>query len=208
MTFSARFFAAALLVVAAAPAQAQTTPLADMPAGIYTADPTHTSVTWKVSHIGLSKYTARFAKANAELHLDPADPVKSTLKASVDPASIRTDYPKPEEKDFDHKLATDAEWFNADKFPEITFTSTRLEKTGETTGRMTGDLTFLGVTKPVTFDVTFNGAYAKAPFSEVPALGFSARAVIKRSDWGFSTYVPNIGDEVEILIETEMHKKG
>lgn len=213
MIFSARLQSAVLAIalvagLAASPALAQNTPLAEMPAGLYTADPTHTSVTFKVSHIGLSNYTARFAKADAELTLDPADPIKSTLKATIDPASVRTDYPTPEEKDFDKKLAQDAEWFNAGKFPAITFTSTRIEKTGDKTGKITGDLTFLGVTKPVTLDVVFNGAYAKAPFSEVPALGFSATTTIKRSEWGFDTYVPNIGDDVQVLIETELHKKG
>ncbi len=213
MIFSARLQTTvlALAVVAGlgiSPALAQTTPLAEMPAGVYSADLSHSSVTFKVNHLGLSNYTARFTKIDAELTFDPADPTKSKLSATIDPASVRTDFPKPEEKDFDKKLAQDESWFNAGKYPSITFTSTKIEKTDDKTGKVTGDLTFLGVTKPVTLDVTFNGAYAKAPFSEVPALGFSARTTIKRSDWGFSTYVPTIGDDVEIIIETEMHKKG
>lgn len=205
-----RTVAAALLSVAvlASPVFAQTTAPGTMPAGVYVADDTHTSVTFKVSHLGLSKYTARFAKVQAELTYDPADPTKSSVTATIDPKSIRTDFPRPEEKDFDKKLSTDPEWLNADKFPAITFTSTRIEKTGDTTGKMYGDLTMLGVSKPVTLDVTFNGAYEKAPFSEVPAMGFSAKGTIKRSDWGFDTYVPNIGDEVEVLIEAEFHKKA
>lgn len=189
------------------PAIAQTTAPGTLPAGIYVSDETHTSVTFKVNHMGLSKYTARFAKAEAELNFDPADPTKSSVKATVDPASVRTDYPHVAEKDFDKKLATDAEWFNAGKFPTITFASTRIEKTGETTGKMHGDLTFLGVTKPVTFDVTFNGAYAEHPMAKIPAMGFSAATQIKRSDFGFSTYVPMIGDEVDLMIEIEFKKK-
>lgn len=191
-----------------APAFAQTTPLAQMPAGVYLSDQSHTSVTFRVSHLGLSNYTARFAKADASLDFNPADPLKSTLTATIDPASVRTDYPNPQEKDFDKKLAQDEAWFNAAKFPAITFKSTALEKTGDKTGRMTGDLTFLGVTKPVTLDVTFNGAYDKAPFSEEPALGFSARTALKRSDFGMDTYVPQIGDDVEVVIETEMRQKA
>lgn len=200
--------AALLCMTAITPALAQTTPLSEMPAGIYVADPAHTSVTFKVNHLGLSNYTARFAKVEAEVDFNPATPTASKLKVSIDPTSVRTDYPTPEEKDFDKKLGTDAAWLNATKFPTITFASTAIEKTGDTTGKLTGDLTFLGVTKPVTLDVTFNGAYAKAPFSEIPALGFSAQGKIKRSDWGFDTYVPNIGDDVELIIETELHKKG
>lgn len=185
---------------------AQTTPLAEMPAGEYRLDPTHASLTWKVDHLGLSKYTARFTKLDATLNLDPTDPTKSTLVATVDPLSVKTDFPKPEEKDFDTKLAKDKDWLNGTQFPEIKFVSTKLEKTGDKTGKLHGDLTFLGVTKPLALDVTFNGAYAKKPFSEEPGLGFSATGVIKRSEWGFSTYVPTIGDEVHIALEVEFNK--
>ncbi len=207
--FKSALAAAAILAGFAleAPAIAQTAAPGTLPAGIYVNDDTHTSVTFKVSHMGLSHYTARFAKAEAELNFDPADPTKSTVKASVDPLSIRTDYPRPEQEDFDKKLSTNADWFNAGKFPTITFTSTSVEKTGEKTGKMHGDLTLLGVSKPVTFDVTFNGAYTEHPMAKIPAIGFSATTTIKRSDFGFSTYVPMIGDEVEVQIEAEFKKK-
>ncbi len=196
---------AALLLTPAA-AMAQMTPLAEMPSGAYTLDKSHASVTWKVSHLGLADYTARFAKMDATLEFDAKDPTKSKLVATVDPTSIRTDYPNAAEKDFDKKLAQGDEWFNAGKFPEIKFESTKVEKTGEKTGKVHGNLTMLGVTKPLVLDVTFNGAYIKKPFADVPGLGFSATTKLKRSDWGFSTYVPNIGDEVEVLIEVEFHK--
>jgi len=196
---------AALLLTPAA-AMAQMTPLAEMPSGAYELDKSHASVTWKVSHLGLSNYTARFAKMDAKLVFDAKDPSKSTLVATVDPTSIRTDYPNAAEKDFDKKLSTGDEWFNAGKFPEIKFESTKVEKTGEKTGKVHGTLTMLGVSKPLVLDVTFNGAYLKKPFADVPGLGFSATTKLKRSDWGFSTYVPNIGDEVEVLIEVEFHK--
>ncbi len=189
------------------PAIAQTAAPGTLPAGIYVSDETHTSVTFKVSHMGLSHYTARFAKAEAELNFDPADPTKSSVKASVDPLSIKTDYPYPDKKDFDKELSTSADWLNAGKFPAITFTSTRIEKTGDTTGKMHGDLTLLGVTKPVTFDVTFNGAYAEHPMSKQPAMGFSATGKIKRSDFDFNQYIPMIGDDVDLLIEIEFKKK-
>ncbi len=187
----------------AGPASADLTPYNEMPAGVYTLDKTHASLTWKVSHIGLSDYTARFTKFDSELTFDPANPEASSVTVTIDPTSIKTDYPYPEKKDFDKKLIEGEDWFNAGAFPEITFTSTSIEKTGENTGKMTGDLSFLGMTKPLTLDVTFNGAYAVQPFSQKPALGFSAHGTLKRSEWGFDTYVPNIGDEVELLIEVE-----
>ena len=125
---------------------------------------------------------------------------------TIDPTSIETDYPYPEKKDFDKKLVQKAEWFNATKFPEIKFTSTAIEMTGENTAIMTGDLTFLGVTKSLSFSVTFNGAMKKQPFSKKPTVGFSATGSLKRSEWGMATYVPNIGDEVMLLIEAEFAK--
>ena len=175
----------------------------DMPAGMYDLDKTHASFIWKVSHLGLSNYTARFTDFDASIDFNPGKPESSKITASVNPASLETDYPYYEEKDFDKKLIEDKKWFNATMFPEITFKSTKIERTGDSTGTMTGDLTFLGVTKPVSLNVTFNGAMKKQPFSKKPTLGFSAQGELKRSDWGFSTYVPNIGDSIELIIEAE-----
>jgi polyisoprenoid-binding protein YceI len=199
------FIALSLLVISPL-AYAATTPVEQMPSGTYTLDTSHSFLHWKVSHLGLSNYTARFTRFAATLDFNAADPTKSKLTVSVDPTSVRTDYPHADEKDFDAKLAKGEEWFNASKFPKITFVSTRIEKTGENTGLIHGDLTFLGVTKPLTLATTFNGAFLEKPFANVPALGFSAISTMQRSDWGFATYVPSIGDAVTIMIETEFHK--
>jgi polyisoprenoid-binding protein YceI len=196
----------AMLAMTPFSAFAQMTPPAEMPSGIYKLDKSHASVTWKVSHLGLSNYTARFASLDAELNFDAAKPENSSVKATIDTSSIRTDFPATPEKDFDKKLSGDADWFNGTKFPTITFESTKVEKTGDTTAKIHGNLTMLGVTKPMTLDAVFNGAYLKKPFADVPGIGFSAKGLINRSDWGFSTYVPNIGDQVEILIEAEFHQ--
>jgi polyisoprenoid-binding protein YceI len=195
-----------LFVFSSSVAMAQMTPVAEMPSGKYALDKNHASVTWKVSHLGLSNYTARFTKVDAALEFDTKDPTKSKLVATVNPSSIRTDFPDAAQKDFDKELSTGKEWFNAVQFPEIKFESTKVEKTGENIGKVHGNLTMLGVTKPLVLDVKFNGAYIKKPFADVPGLGFSATTKVKRSEWGFSTYVPNIGDDVEVLIEVEFHK--
>lgn len=184
------------------PAAPTLTPVAEMPAGAYKVDPKHAFVLWKVKHTELSTYVARFTKFDATIDFNPKDVTKSTVTAKIDPTSIETDY-VPGERDFNKELAQDEKWFNAGKFPDITFKSTKVEKTGENTGIVTGDLTLLGVTKPVTLDVTYNGAYADQPFSHKPTLGFAATGVIKRSDWGLSTYVPMIGDEVTLEIHGE-----
>ena len=178
----------------------------EMPVGIYQLDKAHASLTWKVSHLGLSNYTARFTRFDAKIDFKPEAPESSKVTVTIDPTSIETDYPYPEKEDFDKKLAKKAEWFNATAFPEITFTSTSIEMTGENTAVMTGDLVFLGATHPVSLNVTFNGAMEKQPFSEKPTLGFSASGSLKRSDWGMTIHMPNLGDEVMLLIEAEFAK--
>lgn len=177
----------------------------ELPAGSYQLDKSHASVIWKVSHMGLSNYTARFTDFDAEIILSPKNIEESKLIANVNPTSVETDYPYPEKKDFDAEIAYGKDWFNSENHPTITFKSTKIKKVANDKGIITGDLTFLGVTKTIDLDVTFNGAYLEKPFSKQPAVGFSARGKIKRSDFGFKTYIPLIGDEVEILIETEFN---
>lgn len=201
---------ALMLALAAAPAMAEEaslTPWKELPAGVYTVDKYHASLTWKVSHMGMSNYTARFKHYEADITFDPADITKSSVTAKIDPTSLETDFAPTPEKDFNKNLITQEDWFNAGKFPEITFKSTRIEQTGDNTGKIHGDLTFLGVTKPVTLDATFNGGYAAHPFTKKAAMGFSATTSLSRSDFGMTHYVPMIGDKVDIIIEAEFAQK-
>ena len=188
-------------------ASAKMAAIAEMPAGLYQIDPTHASVTWKVKHMGLSNYTARFTSVDAILKLDPKDLTKSELVATIDPSSVRTDYPDVKKVDFDRELAFGKSWFNAKKFPQIKFESSRIEIISQNKGKIFGDLTFMGVKKPMVLDATFNGAYKKMPFMKFPAMGFSATGTIKRSLWGLSSYSMFLGDDVEILIEAEFNQK-
>jgi polyisoprenoid-binding protein YceI len=181
-------------------------PFNDMPEGVYTLDLSHASVVWKVSHLGLSNYVARFADFDAAIDYDSSDITKSTVTAKINPMSIQTAYPNAKEKDFNNILATDKNWFNAAEFASIDFVSTSIEMTGEKTAVMQGNLTFLGLSKSVSLDVKFNGAMLKQPFSGKPTMGFSATTMIKRTNWGMDKYAPNIGDDVEVLIEGEFFK--
>lgn len=188
-----------------------------IPSGTYRLDPTHASLTFRVKHLGLANYTARFAKFDATLDLDAADLTKSKVTATVDPTSVRTDYPGDYAaghgrtyRSWDDDLARNPRWFNARQFPEARFTSTAVTLTGPNTGTMTGDLTFLGVTKPVTLTVTFAGQLAEHPFTKGPAVGFSAVGSFKRSDFGMTAGLPQPGtsfapvaDDVELVIEAE-----
>ena len=198
-----RSIAAALLASLAltTPALAQKV---DATAGTYKLDPAHASLTWKVRHFGLSNYTARFTKFDATLDIDPAKPEAAKLSVAIDPSSIKTDYPNVAKIDFDKELATSEKWFNAGKFPSITFTSTDVKPAGEGHAKVTGNLTLLGVTKPVTLDVVVVGATSAHPYTKKPAIGFTATGTVKRSDFGMTTNVGMIGDDVTLQIEAEL----
>jgi len=183
------------------------------PSGRYTADMAHTSVNFRVDHIGLSHFTARFTRAEAELLFDPANPSACSVRAVIDAASLQTNYPEPAKLDFDAQV--EHEFLDAARYPKITFASTRVERTGTNTARVTGDLTLHGVTRPVTLAVTFNGGYpAGAMDPENSRIGFSARGSLKRSDFGVTYGLPpagtnmGVGDEVEVVIEAEFIQPG
>ncbi len=196
----------ALVLGGAAPAETAKIDLEGMPSGHYQMDKRHASIVWRVSHFGLSHYPARFTRFDVDLNFDAKNPQNSTLAVSIDPMSIHTEFPAPEEEDFDAVLGSDEKWFNGGTFKTITFKSTSITLTGPNKGTVTGDLTLLGVTKPVTLDVTLNGVYKSHPMAGVPALGFSARTTVKRSDFGMSTFVPYVGDDVDVIIEAEFRK--
>jgi polyisoprenoid-binding protein YceI len=193
-------FVALTLGVAAAWAEP-----AAQPAGIYKMDRAHSSLTWKVNHFGLSNYTARFTRFDAILDIDPAKPEGAKVFVSLDPTSARTDYRSVDGRDFDKELGEAEKYFNAKKFDQIIFASTRVERTGGTTARVIGDLTMRGVTKPLTIEATLNGAM-QHPTAKVPALGFSGIAKLKRSDFNLTFMLPLVGDEVTLLIEAEFLK--
>jgi polyisoprenoid-binding protein YceI len=203
-----RRFASALLVGAllAAPvavlpavasAQATATDPAQAPAGAWTIDKKHASLTMKVTHFGTSHYTFRFAREAIDGSYDynPAKPLDTKVSISIDAAAVDTGLP-----DFNKEIGTDPKFFNAAQYPKITFVSTKVEP-----GKLTGDLTFRGVTKPVTLDVKYNG-YAKTPFGS-QIMGFSATGTIKRSDFGFTHLKGLVGDDVDLEIEAEFNPK-
>jgi len=174
-----------------------------LPAGAYTLDPAHTSVIWRVSHFGLSMYTGRFNLTAAELEFDPDDPDQSKLTVTIETRSVDTGFKAlGRQSDFDAEIAS---VLGAAETPKITFVATAIEETGPAAGLVTGDLTLNGVTKPTTLDVTFYGG-RKSPLDLKTHLGFAARGVIKRSDWGVTEWAGPVGDEVQLVIEAEFVK--
>ena len=180
------------------------------PAGTYKNDPYHSSMTFKILHFGLSNYTARFTKFDATLSLNPGKIGSSSVTVNIDPTSVRTDFSgdfpamvkDSPHKTFDEHIARDGKYLNADKFGTITFKSTKVEQMGETL-KVTGDLTFLGVTKPLTLVGHVVGSMEKHPFMGKGVVGFSVTGTIKRSDWGMVGTQAYLGDDVTIIFEGE-----
>lgn len=186
--------------VAQAPRPALTQNPAQAPAGTYALDKRHASVVGKTSHFGLSNYTFRFNKLDATLQYDPQNLTRSQVTFTVDPASIDTG-----NESFNTELAG-AGFLNAQPNGLARFVSTGLTATGPRTGRLTGNMTLNGVTKPAVFNVTFNAGGNN--MRGTPTLGFSAEGVIKRSDFNVGTRLPSavVGDDIRLIIEAEFNK--
>ena len=194
----------------AAPASAPAK--SDAPAGEYGMDLAHTSVNFRISHMGLSHFTARFTKLDGKLNFDPANPAAQAVAVTIDAGSLQTTYPDKATLDFDAQL--EKEFLETAHFPQITFKSTKVEVTGPKTANITGDLTLHGVTKPVVLQATFNGGYKPNAYDPMGSrIGFSAKGAFKRSDFGISYGIPapgttmGVSDEVEVTIETEFTSK-
>lgn len=187
LAFAVPAFFAATLNAAAAPE-------------VYTFDPFHTEVRFCWNHLGVSRQCAHFVKYEGELLYDQANPENSSVNVTFTADSIETLVPVFNDHMKGEKL------FDAKKFPQITFKSTKFQKTGDKAGKITGDLTVKGVTKPVTLDVTLNFAGAH-PMNKKQTLGLGAIAAIKRTDFGVSYAAPMVSDDVSIEIQTEMAKK-
>lgn len=168
----------------------------DAPSGTYTNDKGHAYITFHYVHQGYSRPFLRWRDWDSTLNWDSENPENSSVSVSIKTESIDTGVDK-----FDDHMKSDG-WMNVAEYPQAAFVSTALSKTSDRTGKMTGDLTIMGITKPVTLDVTFNKAgEGRAPGTY--KLGFSATADLMRSDWGLGKYAPAVGDEVSVIIEAE-----
>ena len=178
---------------------------ADLPAGTYVIDPSHASLVFTVDHLGFSNYTAGFDRFAATLLIDPADPGSARLTAEIDVFSL--DVPHPPEG-FLQTLFSEA-WFDVAVHPAISFESETINLTSDQTADVDGRLTLLGVTRPVTLSVRFNGGYAGHPMDPNARIGFSATGQLARSDFGFTIGIPpagstmGVGDTVGFRIEAE-----
>lgn len=191
------------LLAIALPAQANPT-LEGVASGLYNLEKTHAFLTWSVKHNGISDYIVNFTDFEADLVFDAENPENSQLSVSINPTAMNTNYPDPVKKaEWEAELGTDPRFMNAGEFPTITFTSTAVETTGEFEGTVTGDLTFLGVTQPVTLDVSYGGVANPPWFGQRDVIGFTATTTVTRSEFGQTSMAGIISDEVEIEFSGE-----
>ena len=180
---------------------------AQAPTGRYHADPSHSSVHFRIKHLALSWYTGRFGTLSAELDFDADNPETMAVRADVDLRSVAMFYAK-DDKDWDKELAESEQFLDATRNPHARFVSTKVMRTGDDTADVTGDLTFRGAAHPFTFQAVFNGAMLDHP-SGAKMIGFSATGVLKRSDYGLTFGLsPRMPDEVQIIVEAAFVTQG
>ena len=187
--------AAALLATpAAALAQTVADPNpAHVKPGTYQVESSHTRILFAVSHMGFTTWYGNFTGATGTLSLNPAKLADTSFTITIPANSVSTTNTVLD------KELNSPEWFDTAKYPTITFKSEKVERTGQDTAKVTGELTFHGVTRPETLDVTFNAGGVN-PISKQYTIGFNATGTLMRSDFNQSTYVPLIGDKVTLII--------
>lgn len=188
------------VVSAQAPAPANANPAA-IHSGHYAVEPSHTRVGFAVSHIGFTDWFGDFTGVSGTLSLDPRNVASAKVDVTIPTASVVTTNAK-----LDEELRS-ADWFDAGKYPTIRFVSTKVTKTGARSAAVTGNLTFHGVTRPVTLEARFNAGGVN-PLDKAYTVGFNATAHIRRSDFGVKTYLPLIGDDVAIRISAAFEQKA
>ncbi len=165
---------------------------------VYTIDPSHTFPSFEVNHLGYSTQRGSFEKSSGTITLDMAKK-SGVTEIKIDTSSLRSGW---EKRDV-HLKGED--FFNTEKFPAMTFKGNDFKFNGDKLVSVVGQLTLLGVTKPLTLEIT-NFKCSPHPMSKKPACGADAVATIKRSDFGMSAYVPAVSDEVTLHIQVEASK--
>lgn len=167
----------------------------------WTIDPDHSVAGFCVRHMMVTNVRGQFNKLAGVIHFDPADTANSSAEARIDVAGVTTGIPKRDE----HLRSED--FFDAKKYPEMTFRSTKLDGVRGNHFRVLGNLTIRGITRPVTLDAEFSGP-VKGTEGEL-SIGFSGTATINREDFGITWNVGLedggvvVGKEVKIYIDVE-----
>ena len=172
----------------------------------YAIDPLHSFPYFSLSHLGMSTLMGRFDKMTGTVMLDRAAKTGS-LEVKIPTTGVNTGFDKRGEgpRTRDEHLRS-ADFFNSAEFPDMTYKSTKFNFAGDTLESVEGNLTLLGVTKPVKLAVTAFKC-GPNPFDKKEMCGADANAVIKRSDFGVKFGVPAIGDDVRLILNVEAYKQ-
>lgn len=178
-----------------------TMPFSALAADSYTIDPTHTYPHFSINHLGFSTMQGRFDNTSGKVTLDRAAKTGS-VEITIEAASITTGFAKRD------KHLKSPDFFNVAEFPTLTYKSSAVKFQGDTPVSVEGNLTLLGVTKPVTLTIsTFNcGPDPMDKLKKKQKCGADASAQIKRSDFGMKYAIPAAGDEVKLVFEIEAYK--
>jgi polyisoprenoid-binding protein YceI len=200
----AAIFVLGALIAGPVAAQSVSKDPSQAPSGAYRIETSHSQILFAIPHIGLTNFYGRFDRLSGTLNFDSSQPEKSAVSISVDATSVDT--PSGELNNELKALSV----FNTASYPTVTFKSTAVMRTGPDTGKITGELSIRGVTKPVTLDAVFGGG-EQNPMGDSYVLGFHATATVKRSDYGMTgmMWSAMVGDEVQLTIEAmfEQEKK-
>lgn len=162
----------------------------------YKIDPTHTATVFSWNHFGFSTPSANFSDIQGVIKVDNAKPSNSSVEVTIPVSSVNTNVTALD-KEFQQEA-----WFNAAKYPNITFKSTKVETKDKKHFKITGNLTVKGITKPVVLNAVLN-KQGEHPMAKVPAIGFNATTSFNRSEFGIGNYVPNVSDKITVNITTE-----
>lgn len=173
-------------------------PMSVHAADSYTLDPTHSYPNFSINHMGFSNLHGRFDKTTGKVTLDRAAKTGS-IEVNIEAASISTGFGKRDE----HLRSPD--FFNTAEFPTITFKSNKIVFKGDTPASVDGNLTIMGLTKPVKFTITYFKC-GQDMMSKKEKCGADATAQIKRSDFGMRFALPAVGDEVNLVFGMEAVK--
>ncbi len=165
----------------------------------YTLDASHSQIIFNYNHLGYSTSYGMFSGFNGEIQFDQEDPAASSVTVSFPVMTMLTGW----EERFAHFMSPD--FFDGTEEEMVTFTSTSIEVTGETTALITGDLTLNDVTKSVVLDAKLN-QMGDHPMAGKPWAGFDATTTLLRSDYNLGQFAPFVSDEVQVMISVEAMK--
>ncbi len=165
----------------------------------YSIEPSHAFVVWSANHFGFSNQMGKFSEISGEINFDAKKIENSSVDVTINLNSLVTGSTK-----FDDHLKS-ADFLDVKKFPTAKFVSKKITGIGKDKAKVEGDLTLHGVTKPVVLDVKINKV-GVSMITQKETVGFSATATIKRSQFGINYAVPNVSDDVKLMIEVEANK--